>query len=82
MRGHERVELYLCFPYGSYGLYRALVPVQGCTLPLPHCTSRLVVENINTGHVFQLHHCIMSWINAGILNVVCFYPAHPADLCR
>jgi len=33
--GHERVELYLYSPYGSYGLYRALVRVQGCTLPLP-----------------------------------------------
>jgi hypothetical protein len=29
--GHERVELYS--PYGPYGLYRASVPVQGCTLP-------------------------------------------------
>ena len=25
------VELYLCSPYGPYGLYRASVPVQGCT---------------------------------------------------
>ena len=33
--GHERVELYLYSPYGSYGLYRASVPVQGCTLALP-----------------------------------------------
>jgi hypothetical protein len=31
--GHERVELYLYTPYGPYGLYRASVPVQGCTLP-------------------------------------------------
>jgi len=31
--GHERVELYLCSLYGPYGLYRASVPVQGCTLP-------------------------------------------------
>ena len=31
-----RVELYLYSPYGSYGLYRASVPVQGCTLPLPN----------------------------------------------
>ena len=30
---HERLELYLYFPYGPYGLYRASVPVQGCTLP-------------------------------------------------
>ena len=27
--------LYLYSPYGPYGLYRASVPVQGCTLPLP-----------------------------------------------
>ena len=33
--GHERVQLYLYSPYGPYGLYRASVPVQGCTLPLP-----------------------------------------------
>ena len=30
-----RVELYLYSPYGPYGLYRASVPVQGCTLPSP-----------------------------------------------
>ena len=36
---HERVELYLYSPYGPYGLYRASVPVQGCTLPyLSACT--------------------------------------------
>jgi len=29
--GHERVELYLYSPYEPYGLYRASVPVQGCT---------------------------------------------------
>jgi len=27
--------LYLFFPYGPYSLYRASVPVQRCTLPLP-----------------------------------------------
>jgi hypothetical protein len=32
--GHERVELYLYFRYGPYGLYRASVPVQGWPLPL------------------------------------------------
>jgi len=26
---NERVELYLCSPYGPYSLYRASVPVQG-----------------------------------------------------
>jgi hypothetical protein len=29
----KRVELYLYSPNGPYGLYRASVPVQGCTLP-------------------------------------------------
>ena len=33
-RGHVRVEPYLYSPCGPYGLYRASVPVQGCTLPL------------------------------------------------
>ena len=27
------VELYLYSPYGPYGLYRASMPVQGCTVP-------------------------------------------------
>ena len=31
--GHERVGLYLYSPYGPYGLCRASVPLQGCTLP-------------------------------------------------
>jgi hypothetical protein len=31
-RSHKRVELYLYSPHGPYGLYRASVPVQGCTL--------------------------------------------------
>jgi len=34
--GHERVELYLYSPYRPYSLYRASVPVQGCTLFLPY----------------------------------------------
>jgi len=28
------IQLYLYSPFGPYGLYRASVPVQGCTLPL------------------------------------------------
>jgi len=31
--GHERVQLYLCSPYGPYGMKRASVPVQGWSLP-------------------------------------------------
>jgi len=30
--GHERVKLYLYSPYGPYGLCRASMSVQGCTL--------------------------------------------------
>jgi len=42
--GHERVELYFYSPYGPYGLYRASVSVQGCTLSLPYMmtTSQLL----------------------------------------
>jgi len=35
------VELYLYSPYGPYGLYRASVPVQGCTLPFFNPASSL-----------------------------------------
>jgi len=38
--GHERVELYLYSPYGPYGLYRASVLVQGCTLTPPPVRER------------------------------------------
>jgi hypothetical protein len=41
--GHERVELYLYSHYGPYGVYRASVPVQGCTLlTLYHLLERLL----------------------------------------
>jgi len=42
--GNERVELYLYSPYGPYGLYRASVPVQGCTLPFYIYRSTLVPQ--------------------------------------
>jgi len=35
--GHERVELYLYYPNGPYGLYRTSVPVQGCTNKEIYC---------------------------------------------
>jgi len=43
------VQLYLYSPYGPYGLYRASVPVQGCTLPFtrldqPLCTHRQLLQ--------------------------------------
>jgi len=34
-KGALYLYMYLYSPYGPYGLYRASVPVQGCTLPLP-----------------------------------------------
>jgi len=44
--GHERVELYLYYPYGPYGLYRASAPVQGCTLPLPYLRAQQLMSYI------------------------------------
>jgi len=42
--GHERVELYLYFPNRPYGLYRASVPVQWCTLPYLYLVTKLTVR--------------------------------------
>jgi len=42
------VKLYLYSPYWSYGLYRASVPVKGCTSPL-----LLHVSDIN-GHQYSI----------------------------
>ena len=55
------VELYLYSPYGPYGLYRASVPVQGCTLPLPlHKVSlrpyRLKLEWSHFGSLYPRSH--------------------------
>ena len=41
--GHERVELYLYSPYGPYSLYRASVPVQGCTLYIWNTKQRKLI---------------------------------------
>jgi hypothetical protein len=41
---HERVELYLYSPYGLYGLYKASVPVQGCTYITPLCYIYLLFD--------------------------------------
>jgi hypothetical protein len=50
--GHGRVELYLYYPCGQHGLYRASVPVQGWTLPyLPYRRNH---------HIFFHNHCTFS----------------------
>jgi len=41
------VQLYLYSPYGPYGLYRASVPVQGCTLPFYFYLYIITECNIN-----------------------------------
>jgi len=38
------VELYLYSPYRPYGLYRASVPVQGCTLPFTFFKGKVKVK--------------------------------------
>jgi len=43
----EKVELYLYFPYGPYGLYRASVPVQGW--PLPFLPTFILIPRLATG---------------------------------
>ena len=46
-RGQESVELYLYSPYGPCGLYRASVPVQGCTLPYLYVKNYVVTIRTN-----------------------------------
>jgi hypothetical protein len=69
--GHERVELYLYSLRGPYILYRASVPVQGCTssLPLPYvsysknlackCNFKLVKADFVTLHINMC--CVYSY---------------------
>ena len=63
--GHERVELYLYSFYGPYGLYRASVPVQGCTLPFSF-----------TYRMYKL--LILNVLDDNIL--ICFIWGWPLDL--
>ena len=58
--GHERVELYLYFPYGPCGLYRASVPVQGCTLPLPYLVKKSVLL---LKYFYDENSVIKLWLN-------------------
>ena len=54
--GHENVELYPYSPYGPYDLYRASVPVQGCTLPY-YCWSHgqsSTPSEYNDNHMHQM----------------------------
>jgi len=58
-RGQERVDLYLCSRYGPYALYRASVPVQGCTLPyltlpFPKNSASLIWNPTATGRWSEL----------------------------
>jgi hypothetical protein len=48
--GHERVELYLYYPYGPYSLYRASVPVERCTLHLPFLHTLIMFYAFCTMH--------------------------------
>ena len=66
--GHERVELYLFSPYGLYGLYRASVPVQGCTF--------------TSVSPYQYHHSNTpySFIHASITDTAC-NTAHTRTHC-
>jgi len=51
-KGALYLYLYLYSPYGPYSLYRASVPVQGCTLPY----RPLVLSLYGMGYVFILSH--------------------------
>jgi hypothetical protein len=54
--GHKRVELYLYSPYGPYGLYRASMPAQGCTLPFILNTMGCPLLTLHKRHVWGRIH--------------------------
>jgi len=58
--------LYLYSPYGPYGLYRASVPVQRCTLPLP--IPLLPLRTVQS--VQSLSACTRAHFNFVLLNVL------------
>ena len=60
----EREELYLYFPHGPYGLYRASVPVQGCNLPLHFFTYRSLSSSL---YSFLHFHVVLPLLCPNIL---------------
>ena len=71
-RGHERVELYFYSPYGPYGLYRASVPVQGCTLPFVHM-SKILQRNTLSEIYVHLCPCSPNTVFTVFVCVLCVY---------
>ena len=51
-RGQERVDLRLYSPYGPYGLYRASVPVQECTLVSTFCMNH-IQQNLHMSEIYR-----------------------------
>jgi hypothetical protein len=66
--GHERVELYLYFSYGPYGLYRVSVLVQGWPLPFYFCLAKDSISG-----VFAAMHCRLKqvWMWETEVNIQC-----------
>jgi hypothetical protein len=60
--GHESVELYLYSPYRPYGLYRASVRVQECTLPfMPGFKIRTVQPIASRNTDYATHNTLRSF---------------------
>jgi len=72
------VQLYLYSPYGPYGLYRASVPVQGCTLPLLYSTAIPLLPLRAVRPVQSLSACTRVHFNLTLHQVTC--RCHAADV--
>ena len=59
--GHERVELYLYSPYSPYGLYRASVPVQGCTLKCKEYINCRSAGKVTVGRLTERAEAYYRW---------------------
>ena len=60
--------LYFYSPYVPYGLYRASVPVQRCTLPLPPFNCCAVCSEIRSPESIDTHLCNRFWSSFELQN--------------
>jgi len=77
-RGQEKVELYLYTSCGPYGLYRASVPVQWCTLPLS-LELRRSITNVGLQYeywqIWDIYYCLKETVLIELGHLIKSYTA-------
>jgi len=85
-KGALYLYLYICSPYGPYSLYRASVPVQGCTVPLPIPLLPVwAVQPVQSLSACTTVHCTFnftSWITSPYCSILYIKLMHSHWLCN